>query len=264
MLIDVDSEDFNEIILEGGSGGFGNAHFKSSTNRAPRRTTPGWNGEEMWIWLKLKLLCDVGLVGMPNAGKSTFVSATTRAKPKIADYPFTTLKPKLGVVYIDESEFVISDIPGLIEGAHKGQGLGHRFLKHIERSRVLLHLIDISDDDYIDNYHKIREELVKYSPKLAEKKEVIALNKCDIFDEEEIQARLELFEEYADRSAHIISTATNNNIKPVLRELNNIIEEEKRQERQAKSEQAAQENQDIENEKELLTEQEEEDFSEVS
>src|SRR6185503_10834868 len=147
LLLDLTQVGQRHVLLRGGDGGFGNTHYKSSTNRAPRRADPGWPGDERWLWLRLKLIADVGLVGLPNAGKSTFLAATSRAKPKIADYPFTTLKPNLGVVYVGEEEFVLADIPGLIEGAHEGSGLGDRFLGHVERTRVLLHLIDGTQED---------------------------------------------------------------------------------------------------------------------
>lgn len=230
IISDIVDEDYERAILKGGDGGYGNLHFKTSTNRAPRRSTPGWEGEEMWIWLKLKLLCDVGMAGLPNAGKSTFVSHTTRAKPKVADYPFTTLKPKLGVVYVDEKEFVISDIPGLIEGASEGHGLGHRFLKHVERSRVILHLVDGLDDNYLENYKVIRKELEKYSPLLAEKPEVIALNKCDSIPEEFIEERINDIKKHTKSPIFAISAVSGYGITPLLRELLKEVEEEKKKE----------------------------------
>jgi len=166
-------------LLKGGDGGFGNAHYKSSTNRAPRRADPGYPGQEGWIWLRLKLIADAGLVGLPNAGKSTFLATTTRARPKIADYPFTTLHPNLGVARLGEREIVIADIPGLIEGAHEGHGLGDRFLGHVERTRVLLHLVDATQDDVAAAYRTVRDELVAYGEGLAEKREIVALSKID-------------------------------------------------------------------------------------
>src|SRR5882724_10066442 len=174
------------VLAEGGNGGFGNAHFKSSTNRAPRNANPGQLGEERWLWLRLKLIADAGLVGLPNAGKSTFLAATTRAKPKIADYPFTTLHPQLGVVHVDEKEFVLADIPGLIEGAHEGAGLGTRFLGHVERCGVLIHLVDGTQEDVAGAYKTIRAELKSYSPVLAAKPEILCLNKCDALTPEDI------------------------------------------------------------------------------
>lgn len=167
------------VLCSGGDGGFGNAHYKSSTNQAPRRADPGWPGEERWIWLRLKLIADVGLVGLPNAGKSTFLAATSSARPKIADYPFTTLKPQLGVVRSDDDEFVVADLPGLIEGAAEGRGLGHRFLGHVERCGAILHLIDATADDVVGAYRLIRAELDAYGAGLPGKPEIVGLNKCD-------------------------------------------------------------------------------------
>lgn len=171
------------LIARGGRGGRGNNKFKSSVNQAPRQFEKGEPGEELWIWLQLKLIADVGLLGLPNAGKSTFLSVCTKAKPKIADYPFTTLKPQLGVAYIDNSEFVIADIPGLIEGAHEGSGLGDRFLAHLERCKILIHIIDAAQENALENYHVIRNELLAYKPELADKPEITALNKCDLIDD---------------------------------------------------------------------------------
>lgn len=214
--------DFTEVgqrlmIAKGGDGGLGNAHFKSSVNQAPTRKTIGWPGEELWVWLRLKLISDAGLVGLPNAGKSTFLASVSAAKPKIADYPFTTLKPQLGVVYIDESEFVLADLPGLIKGAHEGVGLGDRFLKHVERAGVLLHLIDATSEDIIDSYKIIRNELVEYG--LEDKKEIIALSKCDALPEEEITKKITLIKKHTKNSVHAISSASKMGIKEVIREL---------------------------------------------
>ena len=167
------------VLAQGGDGGFGNAHFKSSTNRAPRRADPGWPGEERWLWLRLKLIADAGLIGLPNAGKSTFLAAVSRARPKIADYPFTTLHPNLGVVRIDDDAIVLADIPGLIEGAHGGAGLGTRFLGHAERCQLLVHLVDGTADDVAGAYATVRRELVSYGAGLEGKPEIVALNKCD-------------------------------------------------------------------------------------
>lgn len=211
------------LIAKGGDGGFGNNHFKSSVNQAPTRKTLGWPGEEMWVWLRLKLISDAGLVGLPNAGKSTFLASVSAAKPKIADYPFTTLKPQLGVVYVDDTEFVIADLPGLIAGAHQGIGLGDKFLKHVERSGVLLHLIDITQEDIIDAYKTIRHELVEYG--LSEKTEVIALNKCDSLSEDEIKKKQKLLEKHTKKKVFAISAAAKQGITPVLRKLREYIEE---------------------------------------
>jgi GTP-binding protein len=187
VLADFTKPGERHVFLRGGDGGFGNTHYKSSTNRAPRRADPGWPGEERWVWLRLKLIADAGLVGLPNAGKSTLLAATSRAKPKIADYPFTTLKPQLGVVRVDDEEFVLADLPGLIEGASEGSGLGHRFLGHAERCAVILHLIDGTGEDVVAAYRTIRAELAAYGHGLAEKPEIVGLNKADAIPREQIQ-----------------------------------------------------------------------------
>jgi GTPase len=223
LLFDFDSEDMELIIAQGGKGGAGNVNFKTSTNQAPRKATPGELGVEQWLWLRLKLLCDVGLVGMPNAGKSTFLAATTRAKPKIADYPFTTLKPQLGMVYVDEREFLLADIPGLIEGAHEGVGLGVRFLKHIERCGAILHLIDGTTEDVVKNYQIILHELTEYSEILGEKIEIIALNKCDAITEEEINYKQQLLTEISGKKVYCISAVTGLEIENIKRDLLKII-----------------------------------------
>ncbi|MBF0373621.1 MAG: GTPase ObgE [Alphaproteobacteria bacterium] len=190
VLADLTRAGQRVLLLEGGDGGFGNLHFKTSTNQAPRRADPGWPGKEMSVWLRLKLIADAGLVGLPNAGKSTFLAAVSRARPKIADYPFTTLHPNLGVVYIGGEEFVVADIPGLIEGAHQGAGLGDRFLGHIERCRVLLHLVDGTGEDVAADYLVVREELRQYGAGLDEKPEIVALNKCDSLTPEMIAEKM--------------------------------------------------------------------------
>jgi GTPase len=179
LLADLTRPGQRLVFLKGGDGGFGNTHYKSSTNRAPRRADPGWPGREAWVWLRLKLIADAGLVGLPNAGKSTFLAAVTQARPKIADYPFTTLKPQLGVVRVHDEELVIADLPGLIEGASEGVGIGTRFLGHVERCGVILHLIDATLDDVAGAYRTIREELTRYGHGLAEKPEIVGLNKID-------------------------------------------------------------------------------------
>lgn len=189
VLLDLDKPGMRVVFLQGGDGGFGNAHYKTSTNQAPRKTTPGWPGQERWVWLRLKLIADAGLIGLPNAGKSTFLSAVSRARPKIADYPFTTLKPQLGVVHYGEEEFVLADLPGLIEGASEGAGLGHRFLGHVERCAVVLHLIDGTQEDVVSAYRTIRREMKEYGHGLAEKPEIIGLNKIDAIDGEALKAR---------------------------------------------------------------------------
>jgi GTP-binding protein len=206
-------------LLEGGQGGHGNTHFKSSVNRAPRRFDPGGEAIEMSVWLRLKLLADAGLVGLPNAGKSTFLAAVTRAKPKIADYPFTTLVPQLGVVHVDEREFVLADIPGLIEGAHEGAGLGTRFLGHIERCRTLLHLVDGTQDDIVGNWRTVRKELKAYGHGLDRKPEVLALNKIDALQEDELEAKRAKLEKAARKKVMIVSGAAGMNVPEVLRQL---------------------------------------------
>jgi GTP-binding protein len=182
LLTDLTLPGQQVVLLRGGDGGFGNAHYKSSTNQAPRRADPGWPGQELWVWLRLKLIADVGLVGLPNAGKSTLLARVSHARPKIADYPFTTLHPQLGVVRLDDAEFVIADLPGLIEGASEGAGLGTRFLGHVERCAVILHLIDGTEEDVVGAYRTIRGELADYGHGLAGKPEIVGLNKIDAMD----------------------------------------------------------------------------------
>lgn len=226
LLYDMTQDGQEILIAKGGDGGFGNTHFKSSVNQAPRRFIPGFPGEELWVWLKLKLLCDVGLVGLPNAGKSTFLSVCTSAKPKIANYPFTTLKPQLGVVYLDDREFVIADLPGLIEGASQGHGLGDKFLKHVERCQILLHLIDASSEDIVKDYNLIRNELVSYSLKLENKKEIIALNKVDLLSEEEQKEKVAALVKASKKKVFVCSGATNQGIKSILHYLLQVLNDE--------------------------------------
>jgi GTP-binding protein len=203
-------------LAKGGNGGFGNAHFKSSTNRAPRHANPGQPAEELTIWLRLKLIADAGLVGLPNAGKSTFLAAVSAAKPKIADYPFTTLHPNLGVVRSGETDFVLADIPGLIEGAHEGAGLGDRFLGHVERCRVLLHLVDATADDVAAAYRTVRAELKAYGADLAKKKEVLALSKCDALDEAAIAAKAAELKAAARKKPLVLSAVSGRGVKEAL------------------------------------------------
>lgn len=224
LLYDFDHHGMSVEIVKGGDGGLGNTHFKSSTNQAPKRSLPGFPGEETWVWLKLKLLSDVGLVGLPNAGKSTFLSTVTAAKPKIADYPFTTLKPQLGVVSVDDEEFVLADLPGLIEGASEGLGLGDRFLKHIERCRVILHLIDISSPDPVASYNLIRNELVSYSDSLQHKKEIVVLTKTDISGPELTEVLAEEFAAAIARPVLTCSCATNSGVKEVIRAVKRTLD----------------------------------------
>jgi GTP-binding protein len=211
------------LIAKGGNGGFGNQRFKSSINRAPRRANPGQEGIEMKLILRLKLIADVGIIGLPNAGKSTLLSTVSHAHPKIADYPFTTLHPSLGVVAVDDDEFVMADIPGLIEGAHEGAGLGIKFLKHVERCRVLLHLVDGTSEDVATVYRTVRSELEAYSPALAEKPEIAALSKCDALADDVIAERLEALGAACGSTPHAISSASGRGIKEMLRALMAIV-----------------------------------------
>ena len=217
-----------EIILaKGGEGGHGNAFFKSSTNQAPRKSQPGISGLEMWVWLRLKLIADAGLVGLPNAGKSTFLSVVSAAKPKIADYPFTTLHPNLGVVAIDGKEFVMADIPGLIEGAHEGAGIGHRFLGHVERCRVLLHLIDATYTDPIASWRTIRTELSAYDDGLARKPEIIALSKCDSAPDDYITDLIKELQKAGAKNILRLSSVTGSGLNEVLRAIDDVIQSER-------------------------------------
>ena len=217
-----------EIILaKGGEGGHGNAFFKSSTNQAPRKSQPGISGLEMWVWLRLKLIADAGLVGLPNAGKSTFLSVVSAAKPKIADYPFTTLHPNLGVVAIDGKEFVMADIPGLIEGAHEGAGIGHRFLGHVERCRVLLHLIDATHTNPIASWRTIRTELSAYDDGLARKPEIIALSKCDSAPDDYITDLIKELQKAGAKNILRLSSVTGSGLNEVLRAIDDVIQSER-------------------------------------
>jgi GTP-binding protein len=216
VLLDLTQAGQRAVLLKGGDGGFGNAHYKSSTNRAPRRADKGWPGEERWVWLRLKLIADAGIVGLPNAGKSTFLAAVSRARPKIADYPFTTLKPQLGVVYAEGREFVLADIPGLIEGAHQGAGLGTRFLGHVERCTVLLHLVDGTAADPATAYRTVRRELKAYGAGLEKKAEIVALNKIDALTADEIEERREKLARAARKPVLLLSGATGKGVKQAL------------------------------------------------
>ncbi len=224
LLADLTRVGERVVLAKGGNGGFGNAHFKSSTNRAPRHANPGQPGEERTLWLRLKLIADAGLVGLPNAGKSTFLAAVSAAKPKIADYPFTTLHPQLGVVAIDGREFVLADIPGLIEGAHEGAGLGDRFLGHIERCRVLLHLVDATSAHAGEAYRTVRAELDAYGHGLTEKPEVVALNKADAVGAEELKQQAARLKRAAGKAPLILSGATGKGVPDALRALATVID----------------------------------------
>lgn len=234
QIIDEDREtlihDFTKVgekfvLAKGGNGGFGNAHFKSSTNRAPRNANPGAPGDERWIWLRLKLIADAGLVGLPNAGKSTFLSVVSAAKPKIADYPFTTLHPQLGVVAVDGREFVLADIPGLIEGAHEGVGLGDRFLGHVERCRVLLHLVDATCEHAGKAYKTVRAELQAYDGHLADKIEIVALNKIDAVSPEQLKDQKARLKRAAKKTPLLISGVSREGVPEALRALVAVIGE---------------------------------------
>ncbi|MDE4139402.1 MULTISPECIES: GTPase ObgE [Rhodobacterales] len=215
------------LLAKGGNGGFGNLHFKTSVNQAPRRANPGQDGVERTIWLRLKLIADAGLLGLPNAGKSTFLSATSNARPKIADYPFTTLHPNLGVVGVDNAEFVVADIPGLIEGAHEGRGIGDRFLGHVERCAVLLHLVDGTSETLVEDYHTIVGELEAYGGELAEKPRITALNKVDALDDEERAEAHAALEAAVGGPVHLMSGVSRHGLTDVLRTLRNQIKEDR-------------------------------------
>jgi GTP-binding protein len=230
-------------LAKGGNGGFGNEHFKSSTNRAPRRANPGQPGEELTVWLRLKLIADAGLVGLPNAGKSTFLAAVSAAKPKIADYPFTTLHPNLGVVRAGEVDFVLADIPGLIAGAHEGAGLGDRFLGHVERCRVLLHLVDATADDIAGAYRTVRAELKAYGAGLAKKKEIVALSKCDALDEAAIAAKAEALRAVARKKPLVLSAVSGRGVNEALGALAREIGKSKAAERAAETQTQGEERQ---------------------
>ncbi len=230
LLADLTEVGQRIVLAKGGNGGFGNAYFKTSTNQAPRRANPGQEGEERWIWLRLKLIADAGLVGLPNAGKSTFLAAVSAAKPKIADYPFTTLHPNLGVVAVDGREFVMADIPGLIEGAHEGVGLGDRFLGHVERCRVLLHLVDGTCEHAGEAYKVVRRELEAYGGGLTDKPEIVALSKADALSPELRKEQLARLKRAAKQTPIALSSLSREAIEDTLRRLLAVIDEAKQQE----------------------------------
>ena len=230
LLADLEKPGDRTLLAKGGNGGFGNAHFKSSTNRAPRHANPGLPGEELTIWLRLKVIADAGLVGLPNAGKSTFLATVSAAKPKIADYPFTTLHPNLGVVRAGEVDFVLADIPGLIEGASEGAGLGTRFLGHVERTKVLLHLVDATQDDVEGAYRTVRQELKAYGGGLEAKKEIVALSKCDAVDEATLAQRADALKKAAKKTPLVLSAVSGAGVRDALFALARVMRNVEKQE----------------------------------
>ena len=233
LLLDMTEVGQRAQLCRGGDGGFGNTHYKTSTNQAPRRADPGWPGEERWIWLRLKLIADAGLVGLPNAGKSTFLAATSRARPKIADYPFTTLKPQLGVVLAGEREFVLADLPGLIEGAAEGAGLGTRFLGHVERCGVLLHLIDGTEEKPTRAWRLIRDELAQYGGGLTEKPEIVGLNKIDALDPADVKKKVAALRRVTKGEVFALSGATGEGVDTLKYALLKHIEAKREAEKAA-------------------------------
>lgn len=233
LLADLIAPGERVLLARGGNGGFGNAHFKTSTNQAPRHANPGQPGIEMTIWLRLKLIADAGLVGLPNAGKSTFLSAVSGAKPKIAAYPFTTLHPNLGVVKIGDRDFVLADIPGLIEGAHEGAGIGDRFLGHVERTRVILHLVDVTEDDPVVAYRTVRAELEAYGAGLEDKAEIVALSKCDSVSEEVCAEKARLLKAECGQEPLLISGVSGRNVDQALYLLAQAIEDARKKDEEA-------------------------------
>jgi len=236
LICDLEQPGQRALLLEGGRGGFGNAHFKSSTNRAPRRANPGQPAQQKTIILRLKLIADAGLIGLPNAGKSTFLSRVSQARPKIADYPFTTLAPQLGVVRAGETDFVLADLPGLIEGAHEGAGLGDRFLGHAERCGVLLHLVDGTQSEIVRAYRTIRKEVAAYAHGLNEKMEIVALNKIDALDGPLAARRKKALEKASNKQVFLISGVSGEGVPQVLHALAREVERQRA--RGGKSEQA--------------------------
>ena len=219
LIEDLTRSEQKIIVAKGGKGGLGNVRFKSSINRAPRKKTDGGKGENFWVWLQLKVIADIGIVGMPNSGKSSLLSVLTSAKPKIANYPFTTINPNLGVANYNNKEITLADIPGLIEGAHEGIGLGDKFLRHIERCKNILHLIDITDDNLLENYSKVRKELVKYSKKLTKKREIIVFNKIDMVSDQEINKKIDIFAKKIKKKIYPISALKHKGLTTIKREL---------------------------------------------
>ena len=223
LLFDFTKENETFLVANGGKGGFGNTRFKSSTNRAPKKFTKGGQGEEFWIWLQLKTIADIGIIGLPNAGKSSLLASMTSANPKIANYKFTTINPNLGVASYDDKEVTLADIPGLIEGAHTGTGLGIKFLKHIERCKTLLHLIDITEDDLFISYNQVRKELSKYSKDLVKKKEIVVLNKTDLIDEEEKKEKIKKLKNKLKKNIFLMSTMDKKSVSDIKSKLVNYV-----------------------------------------
>ena len=223
VIYDFKKENEDFVVAIGGKGGFGNTRFKSSTNRAPKKFTKGAIGEEYWIWLQLKTIADIGIIGLPNAGKSSLLASLTSANPKIANYKFTTLNPNLGVAMYDDKEITLADIPGLIEGAHAGTGLGIKFLKHIERCKTLLHLIDITEKDLIKSYNQVREELKKYSKDLLDKEELVVFNKIDLIEKDQIKKKLSIFKQEINKNAIVMSTLDKKTVSDIKSKLINYV-----------------------------------------
>ena len=223
VIYDFKKENEEFVVAIGGKGGFGNTRFKSSTNRAPKKFTKGAIGEEYWVWLQLKTIADIGIIGLPNAGKSSLLASLTSANPKIANYKFTTLNPNLGVAMYDDKEITLADIPGLIEGAHAGTGLGIKFLKHIERCKTLLHLIDITEKDLIKSYKQVREELKKYSKDLLDKKELVVFNKIDLIVKSQIKKKLSIFKQEINKNAIVMSTLDKKTVSDIKSKLINYV-----------------------------------------
>jgi len=223
VIYDFKKENEEFVVAIGGKGGFGNTRFKSSTNRAPKKFTKGAMGEEYWIWLQLKTIADIGIIGLPNAGKSSLLASLTSANPKIANYKFTTLNPNLGVAMYDDKEITLADIPGLIEGAHAGTGLGIKFLKHIERCKTLLHLIDITEKDLIKSYKQVKEELKKYNKDLLDKEELVVLNKIDLIEKSQIKKKLLIFKQEINKNTMVMSTLDKKSVSDIKSKLINYV-----------------------------------------
>ena len=223
LIYDFKSQKEEFLVASGGKGGFGNTRFKSSTNRAPKKFTKGGQGEEFWIWLQLKTIADIGIIGLPNAGKSSLLASMTSANPKIANYKFTSINPNLGVASYDDKEVTLADIPGLIEGAHTGTGLGIKFLKHIERCKTLLLLIDITEDDLFISYNQVRKELSKYSKDLVKKKEIVVLNKIDLIDEEEKKEKIKKLKNKLKKNIFLMSTMDKKSVSDIKSKLVNYV-----------------------------------------